>query len=162
MFKTRQRIILRDLLLQLAFWGLLATLTLFFTVPMVILIGLALCAFALIYTKKVMSSAVSFKSIITYMRIVAVIVVYYGILYSRMGLLDPEGDLIKGLGTGVYFSIVTWTTLGYGDLYPTPGICQFVVATEAIIGYLYMGILIALLLRWLGTGEGALQKLKPF
>lgn len=51
----------------------------------------------------------------------------------------------------VYFSFVTLTTLGYGDVTPmTPG-AQFLCAAEAVIGQLYVAILIGgLVALWIG------------
>ena len=45
----------------------------------------------------------------------------------------------------VYFSIVTWTTLGYGDLTATDGLGRAIVAAEALNGSLALAIFIALL-----------------
>lgn len=42
-----------------------------------------------------------------------------------------------------YFSFVTLTTLGYGDISPTQPIAQMVTVLEAIIGQLFLVILIA-------------------
>ncbi len=52
----------------------------------------------------------------------------------------------------VYFSFVTLTTLGYGDVTPvTPG-AQFLCAAEAVIGQLYVAILIGgLVALWIGS-----------
>jgi hypothetical protein len=41
----------------------------------------------------------------------------------------------------LFFSIVTFTTLGYGDFQPTPRM-RLIAASEAIIGYLYLGLLV--------------------
>ena len=48
----------------------------------------------------------------------------------------------------LYFSIVTWTTLGYGDFRPSPDTRMY-AASQAVLGYFYMGILIAKLFQWL-------------
>lgn len=63
----------------------------------------------------------------------------YGITYN--------GNLVVGdWYNSIYFSIVTWTTLGYGDFSP-PEALRMVAAFEAIVGYLYMAILVGLLLK---------------
>ena len=51
-----------------------------------------------------------------------------------------------------YFSMVTWTTLGYGDFHPVNEL-QFVAAFEAFMGFIYMGILIALIWKWFETAQ---------
>ena len=46
----------------------------------------------------------------------------------------------------VYYSYVTLTTLGYGDISPVSPIARFLVYLEAIIGVFYMAILVASLI----------------
>jgi hypothetical protein len=43
-----------------------------------------------------------------------------------------------------YFSIVTFTTLGFGDVLPVSGLGEFIVATEVIAGYMMLGGLISI------------------
>jgi len=43
----------------------------------------------------------------------------------------------------VYFSFVTMTTLGFGDISPNLPVARFLVYLEAIIGQFYMAILVA-------------------
>ena len=47
-------------------------------------------------------------------------------------------------GSFVYFSFVTITTLGYGDLVPQEGLPRALAVTEAIIGQLYLVSVVAL------------------
>jgi voltage-gated potassium channel Kch len=42
-----------------------------------------------------------------------------------------------------YFSFVTLTTLGYGDISPKNSITQFFVYTEAIVGVFYMATFVS-------------------
>lgn len=56
-----------------------------------------------------------------------------------------EQILLHDWYNSFYFSIVTWTTLGYGDFSPVENL-RLVTAAEAFIGYIYMAILIGLLL----------------
>ena len=44
-----------------------------------------------------------------------------------------------------YFSFVTMTTLGYGDISPTNSLAEFFVYAEAIVGVFYMAIIVATL-----------------
>ncbi len=46
-----------------------------------------------------------------------------------------------------YYSIVTFTTLGYGDIHPCPGIGMFYAGTIAVVGYVVLGVLIYLIAR---------------
>ena len=47
----------------------------------------------------------------------------------------------------IYFSFVTQTTLGYGDVTPITHLAQVVVISQAIFGQFYIAIVIAYLLR---------------
>ena len=42
-----------------------------------------------------------------------------------------------------YYSFVTLTTLGYGDISPKNGVAEFFVYAEAIVGVFYMAIIVA-------------------
>jgi len=45
-----------------------------------------------------------------------------------------------------YYSFVTLTTLGYGDILPTNHLAEFFVYLEAIIGVFYMAIIVSSLI----------------
>ena len=42
-----------------------------------------------------------------------------------------------------YYSFVTLTTLGYGDILPKNSIAEFFVYSEAVVGVFYMAIIVA-------------------
>ena len=69
-------------------------------------------------------------------------IVSFSDLCTVYGVIDSKGQPIKDPETCLYFSFVTWTTLGYGDLVPTPELRIF-AATEAFVGYISMSILVA-------------------
>ena len=46
----------------------------------------------------------------------------------------------------LYFSAITWTTVGYGDFLPTPGACRFAAASEALLEYVFLGAFLAVLM----------------
>jgi len=43
-------------------------------------------------------------------------------------------------GRALYFSIITFTTLGYGDIRPAPGLGSALTATEAVLGGIMMAL----------------------
>jgi len=45
----------------------------------------------------------------------------------------------------VYYSIVTFTTLGFGDITPVTPVAMFIVILEVIVGFIMLGLLISLL-----------------
>jgi len=96
------------------------------------------------------------------------IAVFFGLLYSELTLhpivehtpwlratigevliwLDPEleidGASVTNWFTGFYFSAITFTTLGFGDVTPKDGAGQFWIVFEVILGYVMLGGLISI------------------
>lgn len=68
--------------------------------------------------------------------------------YFLVSLIDPHAF---GAGTAmelnrvdmVYFSFVTITTLGYGDIVPVSPFARMLAAVEAVTGQLYLAVLVA-------------------
>ena len=52
----------------------------------------------------------------------------------------------ENFADGTYYSFVTLTTLGYGDISPVTPVARFLVYMEAIVGVFYMAILVASLI----------------
>ena len=71
------------------------------------------------------------------------LIVYFAAIYRACGLNLPQGESATSFWTGLYFSLVTWTTLGYGDITPPAGI-RLVAATEAVLGYVFFGLTVGL------------------
>lgn len=74
----------------------------------------------------------------------------YSSFYTVAYLIDPEafrGAILSDIGSRphdmLYFSFVTLSTLGYGDITPTNGLSQMLSITEALAGQLYLTILVA-------------------
>lgn len=74
-------------------------------------------------------------------------------IYLIILVMDPQA--FSGINTGswqeifsrvAYYSFVTLTTLGYGDILPTNHIAEFFVYIEAIIGVFYMAIIVSSLI----------------
>jgi hypothetical protein len=56
----------------------------------------------------------------------------------------PDGAAARGMESALqYFSFVTITTLGYGDIQPVTRLARMVSVLEAVIGQLYLVILVA-------------------
>ncbi len=80
----------------------------------------------------------------------------FGELYQAFALSDPNtfngieitGDYDKVARSMSYYSFVTLTTLGYGDITPAAHHAKVLAYVEAIIGQLYLTILVA---RLVGT-----------
>ena len=79
-------------------------------------------------------------------------IILFASLYEYFGLMS-NGNIVKeGFITSLYFSIVTWTTLGYGDYSPIPEM-KLIASLEAIVGYFYMAILVGLFFILLNSRE---------
>ncbi len=92
-------------------------------------------------------------------RIVGAICIYLlmGLIWTLMYLFIAQS--IPGAFNGVeqliwydnfadvaYYSYVTLTTLGYGDISPVAPIARFLVYMEAVVGVFYMAVLVASLI----------------
>jgi len=74
------------------------------------------------------------------------------IVYLLLLQLDPNafsgieaGTWQQNFSTMAYYSFVTLTTLGYGDILPKNHLAEFFAYMEAIIGVFYMAIIVATL-----------------
>ena len=81
------------------------------------------------------------------------LVVFFGLIYSQVPTSHGwtpanESNFWNHLFEGMYLSIVTMTSLGYGDLQPN-GISRLVAGVEVVLGLMLIGLMIAKL-----TSEG--------
>lgn len=99
---------------------------------------------------------VLFSTEVTANRLVGVICVYlllgtlWALMYTVVELAMPGS--FRGLGDlsladrdniWIYFSFVTLTTLGYGDITPVTGTARVLVYTQAVVGIFYIAVLVA-------------------
>ena len=61
-----------------------------------------------------------------------------------------SGHLMKGF-TAIYYSFITLSTVGYGDIVPASGTARMLVIMEAMAGTLYMAMLVARLVSLLAA-----------
>ena len=67
----------------------------------------------------------------------------FGAVYAVLGVNDTTSTperVTHAYADAAYFSVVTFTTLGYGDLQPR-GVARILACLEALIGYLVLGVL---------------------
>ncbi|WP_171237936.1 MULTISPECIES: potassium channel family protein [unclassified Ruegeria] len=66
----------------------------------------------------------------------------FAAVYGAFGYNDHCVVGAKGPGDILYFSYVTFTTVGYGDMSPT-GLCRGLAVSEAVTGYILLGMFVA-------------------
>ena len=72
----------------------------------------------------------------------------YGLIYWRHGLIIDGVQKIPTLTQAIYFSVTTWTTLGYGDYHP-PDSLLLITSAEALNGLFFTSLFIAAIVMWL-------------
>jgi voltage-gated potassium channel len=99
--------------------------------------------------------------------------VIWAIAYMLLGSVDPKSfafsvppssSLAMAGFNAVYFSYVTLTTVGYGDITPVSNAARMLTITESMCGTLFVGVLIARLVSLYSTPgpiETADNRLNP-
>ncbi len=101
-----------------------------------------------IFKSETVTSDVIFAAIVVYL----LIGITWGIVFRLMETVQPGSFAIRASLeqhqriTFTYYSFVTLTTLGYGDIRPLSPQAGTLAILEAIIGQLYLAVLIARLL----------------
>jgi hypothetical protein len=68
----------------------------------------------------------------------------YSDIYMRLGIVEGASSIVHDRESCLYFSIITFTTVGYGDYHPTHD-GRMVAATEALTGYVFFGVFISMI-----------------
>jgi len=77
------------------------------------------------------------KLVILYTSVTLLIIIIYASYYFLFDLVTGE-NWTADFHNAVYFSVVTFTTLGFGEFVPGNTTGKYIVASEAIIGTLHM------------------------
>jgi len=107
---------------------------------------IVLAAFAAVVLAKVIS-----PGSITHHRIEGAIAVYllfglaWSIAYEWVELTHPGAFTGAGKSTSqwIYYSFITLTTMGYGDITPVHPVARSLAAAEALTGQLYIAVMIS-------------------
>ena len=98
-----------------------------------------------IFREREVTLNVIYASIVVYL----LIAIMWAFVYSVLESIHPgsfatgEGQIEAGKRLYIYYSFVTITTLGYGDITPTTDLANSFSFLEAVTGQLYLAILIA-------------------
>ena len=87
-----------------------------------------------------------------------VIGLVWAMLYLVVGFIDPKAYQLASGGAldgfdALYFSFVTLTTIGYGDIAPVAPVARMLAILEAVMGILFPAVLIARLVTMYTGGE---------
>ena len=114
------------------------------------LIGCAFFAYvtAIIFRDTFFSTYVSLNTIIGAICVYMQIGLFFGFAFTVVDLVDPSAfaDIAHSeslVSRFIYFSFVTLTTLGYGDIAPLSPSARSLAVLEAIIGQVYLTVLVA-------------------
>jgi hypothetical protein len=122
-----------------------------------------LLALFIVYLLTVVGAAVIRARRVTLDTILGAIAVYlllamvWTLLYAVVALLDPNAFQLPSvdaaridrarlgadLPTFVYYSFVTLTTMGYGDVLPLSHAARGLATCEAVVGQIYLAVLVA-------------------
>ena len=111
---------------------------------------------AVVFYEVLDEDRVTFDTIFGGIAIYLMIGVIWVLAYAAVEYLEPGAYQLYGetLATAhgqvdvrypefIYFSFVTLTTLGYGDIVPTTPLARAVAASEAIFGQIYLTVFVA-------------------
>ena len=75
------------------------------------------------------------------------VVLSFGFVYQDIGVHQLESREARTLSysDALYFSVVTFTTLGYGDFSPKPEY-RMLSALQALLGYVFLGLMVGIAL----------------
>lgn len=76
------------------------------------------------------------------------LILIFAAIHSVYGLMDHGAKIEVDFPTALYFSIVTWTTLGYGDFAPHEEVRSF-AAFEAGVGMIFFGVFLGVAVHWI-------------
>lgn len=80
---------------------------------------------------------------------------FFGLLYwwgtnAGWAPLFGKAGQIKHLLDCLYFSLVTFVTLGFGDIWPAAWLAKIFVGAEVVLGYVFLGMIVVLIARKFG------------
>jgi hypothetical protein len=74
--------------------------------------------------------------------------------HRRYAILGEGGQSNFSPATAIYYSFVTLATIGYGDIVPRSELARSLATMEAIMGQLYLAVMIARLVSLYVSGAG--------
>ena len=78
---------------------------------------------------------------ITTITVILNYIAFFACLYMLGSVVDGDGKELNGIWKHFYFSAVTLTTLGYGNITPNDAYTEFVAVLESIVGFMGFAVL---------------------
>jgi hypothetical protein len=102
--------------------------------------------FSYLHNSRSVSRADLYTAVSIYLLLGATWAALYGVMDAlHPGSFQLGGHLTNRQSDLIYFSLVTLSTIGYGDIVPLTGEARMLAALEGVIGVLYMAITVAIL-----------------
>ena len=117
---------------------------------LILYILLNMAIVGLVLRRTLLAPVVTFEVLCDSISVYLLIGVTWALIYVVMDTIDPGSfeslspSIEKGWTGFIYFSFVTLTTVGYGDIAPGNAVSRLFATAEAITGQLYLTIMIAL------------------
>ena len=124
--------------------------------PLVLSAGLALGAPIAIVRRLRDQAAIDFMTVAGALCIYLLAGLFFALLYGSIGAIDDPFFVQKDVASSVdyvYYSFVTLTTVGYGDLTARQDIGRMCSILEALFGQLYLVSVVALLVANMGRSR---------
>lgn len=129
------------------------------TRPLIVGIGLAAAVGALRFALQ--ASRVATEHVYAALSAYLLVGLFAGVLHFEIEQAWPGSYTSGGtaltdfpLFTAIYFSFVTLATLGYGDIVPRTDVARGVTLVEAVVGQLYLAVLMARLVSIYARASG--------
>jgi len=107
----------------------------------------------LVGSEVLLTGSVDINKIVGSVALYLLLALIWSILYTLLLEVSPEamkgveaGQWVDNMSIMTYFSFVTLTTLGYGDISPVTPVSQVLVVLEAVTGMFYIAIIVASLI----------------
>jgi hypothetical protein len=126
-----------------------------------LLLGLPVLAIGRRLLAEIREEGVSLNTVFGALSIYLLIGAVYGLVYGLANALDQQiwhvsffaQNVQVVVGDFVYFSFITLTTVGYGDLTALGQLGRMIAVSEALFGQLYLVTVVAVLVSNLGARE---------